>query len=142
MPGRPPLGDESHLPLAVAHGRAVVCKLTPRSLRCSAPLPGTSSVIPCHHQSTERRELAADLPAGVSASDGHAGIDALRDASPGTAVILLIEWGQRLVAEGDVPAEVDCVLSMPPPWRRGPRNVSRSGSLGGTEETYPVGSVA
>jgi hypothetical protein len=32
-------------------------------------------------------------------------------------VILLTGWGQRLVAEGDVPAEVDCVLSKPPKVR-------------------------
>jgi hypothetical protein len=32
-------------------------------------------------------------------------------------VILLTGWGQRLMAEGDVPPHVDCVISKPPKLR-------------------------
>jgi hypothetical protein len=34
-----------------------------------------------------------------------------------TPVVLLTGWGQRLVAEGDVPEHVDRVLSKPPKLR-------------------------
>jgi len=32
-------------------------------------------------------------------------------------VILMTGWGQRLVADGDVPADVDCVVNKPPKLR-------------------------
>ena len=38
-------------------------------------------------------------------------------ASSGTPVILLTGWGQRLVADGEIPAHVDHVLSKPPKLR-------------------------
>jgi hypothetical protein len=34
--------------------------------------------------------------------------------SPSTPVILLTGWGQRIVAEGDLPVHVDRVLGKPP----------------------------
>jgi ActR/RegA family two-component response regulator len=34
--------------------------------------------------------------------------------SPATHVILLTGWGQKLIAEEDVPANVDQILSKPP----------------------------
>jgi ActR/RegA family two-component response regulator len=34
--------------------------------------------------------------------------------SPATRVILLTGWGQKLIAEEDVPPDVDQVLSKPP----------------------------
>ena len=54
---------------------------------------------------------------GMPHVDGRQVASAVKDASLGTAVILQTGWGQRLVAEGDVPAEVDCVLSKPPKVR-------------------------
>jgi len=54
---------------------------------------------------------------GMPYVDGRQVAGAVKHASPGTAVILLTGWGQRLVAEGDVPPEVDCVLSKPPKVR-------------------------
>ncbi len=41
----------------------------------------------------------------------------VKSISPATPVILLTGWGQRLVAEGDVPAHVDKVLNKPPKLR-------------------------
>ena len=35
-------------------------------------------------------------------------------ASPLTPIIMLTGWGQRLVATGDVPADVVAVMSKPP----------------------------
>jgi CheY-like chemotaxis protein len=51
---------------------------------------------------------------GMPYVDGRHVAGVVKHASPGTAVILLTGSGQRLVAEGDVPPEVDCVLSKPP----------------------------
>jgi DNA-binding response OmpR family regulator/signal transduction histidine kinase len=41
----------------------------------------------------------------------------VKGASPSTPVIMLTGWGRRLVAEGDVPPNVDQVLSKPPKLR-------------------------
>ena len=38
----------------------------------------------------------------------------VKQSSSSTPVILLTGWGQRLIAEKDIPADVDCVLSKPP----------------------------
>jgi len=46
--------------------------------------------------------------------DGRKVASAVKSASPATPVILLTGWGQRLVAEGDVPSHVDRVLNKPP----------------------------
>ncbi len=42
---------------------------------------------------------------------------AVKAASPSTPVVLLTGWGQRLVDEGDIPANVDHVLNKPPKLR-------------------------
>jgi ActR/RegA family two-component response regulator len=41
----------------------------------------------------------------------------VKEVSPDTPVILLTGWGQRLMAEGDVPPHVDRVLAKPPKLR-------------------------
>ena len=51
---------------------------------------------------------------GMPYVDGRKVASAIKNLSPSTPVILLTGWGQRLVAEGDVPAHVDRVLSKPP----------------------------
>lgn len=51
---------------------------------------------------------------GMPHADGRVVAAAIKETSPGTPVILLTGWGQRLVAEGDVPPHVDQVLSKPP----------------------------
>jgi CheY-like chemotaxis protein len=54
---------------------------------------------------------------GMPYVDGRKVSSAVKTASPGTAVVMLTGWGQRLVADGDIPAHVDRVLSKPPKLR-------------------------
>jgi CheY-like chemotaxis protein len=54
---------------------------------------------------------------GMPYVDGRRVAAAVKEISPRTPVILLTGWGQRLVAEGDVPAYVDRVLAKPPRLR-------------------------
>jgi CheY-like chemotaxis protein len=51
---------------------------------------------------------------GMPYVDGRKVASAVKQASPGTPVVLLTGWGQRLVADGDIPESVDEVLSKPP----------------------------
>jgi len=54
---------------------------------------------------------------GMPHIDGRRVAAAIKVASPETPVILLTGWGQRLLAEDGVPADVDRVLSKPPKLR-------------------------
>jgi CheY-like chemotaxis protein len=54
---------------------------------------------------------------GMPYVDGRRVAMAIKAAAPGTPVILLTGWGQRLEAEGEVPLHVDRVLSKPPKLR-------------------------
>jgi len=51
---------------------------------------------------------------GMPYVDGRKVASAVKGFSPTTPVILLTGWGQRLIAEGDIPPHVDCVLNKPP----------------------------
>ena len=51
---------------------------------------------------------------GMPHVDGRAVAATIAAASPSTPIIMLTGWGQRLVATGDVPADVVAVLSKPP----------------------------
>src|SRR5580698_828358 len=51
---------------------------------------------------------------GMPYVDGRKVASAIKGDSPSTPVILLTGWGQRLVAEGDIPPHVDRVLNKPP----------------------------
>ena len=54
---------------------------------------------------------------GMPYVDGSRVCAAIKALSPSTPVILLTGWGQRLVAEGDVPPHIDRVLNKPPKLR-------------------------
>jgi len=54
---------------------------------------------------------------GMPYVDGRKVASAIKNDSPSTPVILLTGWGQRLIAEGDVPPHVDRVLNKPPKLR-------------------------
>jgi PAS domain S-box-containing protein len=54
---------------------------------------------------------------GMPSVDGRKVSSAIKTAAPETRVLLLTGWGQRLVAEGDIPPHVDHVLSKPPKLR-------------------------
>jgi CheY-like chemotaxis protein len=51
---------------------------------------------------------------GMPYVDGRKVAQAIKEMSPSTPVILLTGWGQRIVAEGDLPVHVDRVLGKPP----------------------------
>ena len=51
---------------------------------------------------------------GMPHVDGRAVAAAIKAAAPRTVIIMLTGWGQRLVATGEIPAEVTVVLSKPP----------------------------
>lgn len=54
---------------------------------------------------------------GMPYVDGRKVASAVKTTCPSTPVILLTGWGQRIVAEGDVPPDVNRVLSKPPKLR-------------------------
>jgi signal transduction histidine kinase/ActR/RegA family two-component response regulator len=54
---------------------------------------------------------------GMPHVDGRKVAKAIKSTSPSTPVILLTGWGQRLMAEGNVPSDVNQVLSKPPKLR-------------------------
>lgn len=54
---------------------------------------------------------------GMPYVDGRKVANVVKNTSPATSVILLTGWGQRLVAEGDIPPHVDHVLNKPPKLR-------------------------
>jgi len=54
---------------------------------------------------------------GMPRVDGRKVASFVKSVSESTPVILLTGWGQRLVAEGDVPPHVDRVLAKPPKLR-------------------------
>jgi len=54
---------------------------------------------------------------GMPYVDGRSVARAIKDLSRGTPVVLLTGWGQRLLQDGDIPPNVDHVLSKPPKLR-------------------------
>src|SRR6185503_126923 len=51
---------------------------------------------------------------GMPHIDGRKVAEAVKRSSPATPVVLLTGWGQRMLADGDIPSNVDRVLSKPP----------------------------
>lgn len=54
---------------------------------------------------------------GMPHVDGRKVASAVKACSPGTPVLMLTGWGQRLAAEGEMPPHVDRVLGKPPKIR-------------------------
>jgi PAS domain S-box-containing protein len=54
---------------------------------------------------------------GMPYVDGRQVCSAVKTAAPRTIVVMLTGWGQRFVAEGGIPLNVDSVLSKPPKLR-------------------------
>jgi PAS domain S-box-containing protein len=65
-----------------------------------------------HREGAPFNIVITDL--GMPFVDGRAVAAAVKTAAPGTPVILLTGWGERLQAEHTIPANVDRVLSKPP----------------------------
>jgi CheY-like chemotaxis protein len=55
---------------------------------------------------------------GMPHVDGRQVAREIKEFSPQLPVIMLTGWGQRLIAEGNVPPHVDIVLSKPPRLRQ------------------------
>jgi signal transduction histidine kinase/ActR/RegA family two-component response regulator/HAMP domain-containing protein len=68
-----------------------------------------------HEQRNPFAAVITDL--GMPYVNGREVAAAIKGMSPSMPIILLTGWGQRLVAEGDVPPHVDLVLNKPPKLR-------------------------
>ena len=62
----------------------------------------------------EQKFSAVVTDLGMPYVDGRQVANAVKSLSSASPVILLTGWGQRLQAEGDLPAHVDLVLAKPP----------------------------
>ena len=62
---------------------------------------------------------------GMPYVNGREVVRRIKEASPRTPVILLTGWGGRLQADGDIPQEVDAVLSKPPQLKEMRKALSR-----------------
>lgn len=95
-----------------------------KSLRDTLEVEG-HTIVPAHggqegiesfqaaHESGEPFDVViTDL--GMPYVDGRKVASSVKEISPATPVILLTGWGQRLIAEGDVPPHVDRVMNKPP----------------------------
>ena len=78
--------------------------------------PGGETGIDLFRQALEQNKpfsvVITDL--GMPKVDGRKVAAAVKTASPLTPVLLLTGWGHRLMADDDVPAHIDRVLSKPP----------------------------
>ena len=68
-----------------------------------------------HQQAAAFEVVITDL--GMPYVDGREVARIIKEMSSTTPVIMLTGWGQRLVAEGEIPPHVDCLLSKPPKLR-------------------------
>jgi CheY-like chemotaxis protein len=80
-----------------------------------AVLRGIDTFLAARAQGNPFPVVITDL--GMPYVDGRKVSSAIKTASPETIVLMLTGWGQRLVAEGDIPPHVDHVLSKPPKLR-------------------------
>ncbi len=70
-------------------------------------------------QAHERQEpfAAVITDLGMPYVNGRQVALEIKNIEPSVPIILLTGWGQRLVAEGDIPAHIDRVLNKPPKLR-------------------------
>jgi CheY-like chemotaxis protein len=75
--------------------------------------------IELYRQARERKEpfAAVITDLGMPHVNGKQVALEIKNIDPSASIILLTGWGQRLVAEGDIPAYVDRVLNKPPKLR-------------------------
>jgi signal transduction histidine kinase/ActR/RegA family two-component response regulator len=76
---------------------------------------GIAAFLAAHAQGNPFPIVITDL--GMPYVDGRKVAGAIKAAAPKTIVLMLTGWGQRLIAEGDIPPHVDRVLSKPPRLR-------------------------
>ena len=68
-------------------------------------------------QESDERFAIVITDLGMPYVDGHKVASAVKKESPDTPVIMLTGWGQRMIADGEVPPHVDRVLNKPPKLR-------------------------
>jgi len=68
-------------------------------------------------EKSSERFAAVITDLGMPYVDGRKVATAIKAVSPSRPVIMLTGWGQRLVAEGDIPPNVDRLLNKPPKLR-------------------------
>ncbi|MDB4793601.1 ATP-binding protein [Methylacidiphilales bacterium] len=80
---------------------------------------GGQEGIEAFRKATEREEpfAAVITDLGMPYVNGRQVAAAIKNISPSMPIILLTGWGQRLVAEGDIPPHIDRVLNKPPKLR-------------------------
>jgi signal transduction histidine kinase/ActR/RegA family two-component response regulator len=80
---------------------------------------GGQAAIEAFHAALQRNQpfsaVVTDL--GMPYVDGRRVAGAVKQASPTTPVIMLTGWGQRLMADDDIPPNIDRVLTKPPKLR-------------------------
>jgi len=76
---------------------------------------GIAAFLAARAQSNPFHAVITDL--GMPYVDGRQVCSAVKSAAPRTIVVMLTGWGQRFVAEGGIPLNVDSVLSKPPKLR-------------------------
>ncbi len=76
---------------------------------------GIDAFAAAHAQENPFQVVITDLD--MPYVDGRKVASAVKTAVPGTVVLELTGWGQRLIDEGEVPSDVDGVLSKPPRLR-------------------------
>jgi signal transduction histidine kinase/ActR/RegA family two-component response regulator len=76
---------------------------------------GIEAFIAASAQGNAFQVVITDL--GMPYVDGRKVSSAVKISAPGTVVLMLTGWGQRLIDEGAIPPHVDSVLSKPPKLR-------------------------
>jgi CheY-like chemotaxis protein len=80
---------------------------------------GGQAAIDAFRAAHQRREpfsaVITDL--GMPYVDGRRVAGACKEIAPSVPVILLTGWGQRLLADDDIPPNIDRVLTKPPKLR-------------------------
>ena len=73
---------------------------------------GINAFVESHAEGRPFPVVITDL--GMPHVDGRKVASAIKASVPTTVVLMLTGWGRRLVAEGDIPAGVDAIISKPP----------------------------
>jgi PAS domain S-box-containing protein len=146
IPTTPPIGTHVSTPASVVPALRVLIvdddPLVLKSLRdileadghgvttADGGQAGIDAFLAARAQSNPFPVVITDL--GMPYVDGRKVSSAIKSAAPATIILLLTGWGQRLVADGDIPPHVDHVLSKPPKLRE--LRLALARSLGGVIE--------
>jgi len=93
---------------------------------------GIDAVHAAHSAGRSFNAVITDL--GMPYVDGRRVAAAVKEADPATPVIMLTGWGQRLAADGEIPAHVDQLLAKPPKLQTLREALARA-TRRGTEES-------